>query len=823
MSLNSMRAAAKKYFFQNHLLQGVFYLALGIFIYFGFAHHNEKKEVNRLEKNFQSKVVYLEQALDEFSNAVNFGDDLRVIWENTSAFRNLGYEYFVFHGDSLLFWTTNHVVLPSLSLTNEKPELVLLENGWYFKTQRRSSAYTMVGMFLVKYEYPYENENLINNFNADFDFHFRGKIERIPDEYDIHLPDGSFCFSVNNLFQHKPGALVELLLMLCVLVALTQFLYSLWLAFRKRRTTTDSLALWLGLFVILLIRIVLYSINWKLYFNDFELFNPNIFASSIYSPTLADLIINVLLLVAAAEIFMRLLRRFFRQSPVKDNLKNFVFAGSLGLFFVLSILLEEFITEIISNSDVALNYYNILSLSPISYAFIVIFFGLFWAYFRLISALLIQSNQLAVSTNIKGLLWFIFATSYLIIEIFVNDQLLVLSLFSITLSIILLYFGKPGKTGYRFLEIVVLLLVNTLYLSLLINHTQNEKELATRAIYAKKLISEKELETEMEYASLADRLTQSSVLQDFYNNPDVVQIPEVKKYLERKFFQEYWSRYEIEFYFYDADTSAISTYVQIKDDPAANFEKIIKTSGIKSETAPNMYYVSDFANNLSYLIRQPIQDSTDMLKGYLYLALRSKIIPQEIGFPRLLINENSNVFFKLEDYNMAKYVHGNLALRYGSFNYPISIGSFLIDFKKKSGVVEDGDFVHLITHGDRNKTIILTKSKVGFEAYLTSFSFLFSAFGILLILGLIVSGDFMKRWVTLKLAFRIQLLFVALVFFSLLFSGLGTGTYVKSQYFEYQEDQLREKVNAVQKELFNKLQYEERLEEATLVNYLELC
>jgi hypothetical protein len=170
---------------------------------------------------------------------------------------------------------------------------------------------------------------------------------------------------------------------------------------------------------------------------------------------------------------------------------------------------------------------------------------------------------------------------------------------------------------------------------------------------------------------------------------------------------------------------------------------------------------------------------------------------------------------------MAKYVHGKLVTRYGSYNYPLAIGSFLVDFQNKSGILDDLDFVHQVIHGESNKTIILSRPKVGIEEYLTTFSFLFSTFGLLLIINLMGSGKFISNWGKIKLAFRIQLIFILLVFFSLLFSGIGTGAYVQRQYREYQEGLLREKVSSVQKELQGKLEFETSLDKSVMGNYLE--
>src|SRR5690606_12161214 len=132
---------------------------------------------------------------------VNYGDKLDVIWDNTRKFRNLGYDYFVFNHDSLLFWTSNQVAFSDNRIIQKGRNVILLENGWYYKSTRKSDGFSMVGLFLIKHEFPYENENLINSFNEEFEFYYDAKLESISDEYNIRFPNGDFAFSLSNLEQ----------------------------------------------------------------------------------------------------------------------------------------------------------------------------------------------------------------------------------------------------------------------------------------------------------------------------------------------------------------------------------------------------------------------------------------------------------------------------------------------------------------------------------------------------------------------------------------------------------------------------------------------
>jgi signal transduction histidine kinase len=810
-----------KYGLHNKIALGIVLFFLSTLLHQRIMNPNAEKDLNRLERVFQEKVDGLESSLEQFSRYLQAVDYPKQIWEHTNKFHHSGYEFSVFLKDSLIYWTSNTVSLKSSLFSETEKGVVLLENGWYYLTTRRLDDYLIVGKLLIKSEFPYENENLINEFSPEFDFNYQAKLSKVSDDFVIRFADGTLAFSVSDLHPLPPNVFLEIILLFSFLIAIMLIVLGLWQSLDKLFEKKKTAKFIIGLAGLFLLRIGIYIVDWKRFFEGFYLLNPNVFASSHFSPTPADLIINVLTAVVFAEYILSASRSFFEKLNNNTLLVKITSFSALSLFFVLSHFISNIVSDIILNSDVPLEFYNFMSLKPASFLFLLIFFSVLWVYYRLSVALLLGIQSLQISTNDKGLIWFLLAACYLILELFVFDKFPLFCLMPLILSLLLLFLDSLKKQRYRFAEVIGLLVLFSAHLSLLLNHTQNQKELENREMYAKELISEKELETELEYAQTAVLLQNSVSLQNFLKEPDLVRENELKRHLLRKYFQGYWNRYDIDLYIYDADTLPISTYVQIHDDPAKKIDKIIAAVGEQSEASEYIYYVSDFTDNLSYVVRQPIVDTTIGILGFLYLGLRSKIIPQEMGFPRLLLNENSKVFFKLENYDMAKYVRGKLVMRFGSYNYPLSIGSFLVDLPRKSGIVSDGDYIHLIKHGESNKTIVLTKRRVGFEDYLTTFSFLFSTFGLILILYQVISGRIAQRWSTMKLAFRIQLLFISLVFFSLLFSGIGTGTYVKQQYTEYQEGQLREKISSVQKELQSKLENENYLNEPVLADYLE--
>lgn len=782
---------------------------------------NADKVVRDFEAIFQSHAELLESRIDDFSNTINYGDELKVIWENTRKFRNTGFDYYVFENDSLIYWTSNNAPLDFKAISHTNKGTYLLRNGWYYLSTRQDKNVKIVGLFLIKHQFPYENESLRNIFNPDFGMHYRAQISNSSDAYSIHYSNGDFAFSMSDLTRADFSSWQELLIFLVFILGLLFFLLGLHVGLLRRMPKRESLVAIISILVVILTKFTLSIFNWQDLFPGFGLFNPKLLASSECAPNLGDLVLNTSLLL----ILLLNIKSIWNVNKrlVNKKYQQLIALAAFFVFGVMSYLLIILTTIVIRDSDVPLSLYNFMSLNAYSFLFVLLFFMYLWMYFHS-SILLLHCCEQAFKKNQK-ILFFLacFSIVFFIISFFYFDFFWIEAIFPICFSAVIFYIS-PWKKGwaFNFRQVISLLVLFSIFFAIQLNLHLNQKEIESRAIYAKKLISEKVLETEIEYASLQQDLNTLPLLQNFLIDPDPGLLSTVTSALKGYFFSGYWDRYDFDFYFYHADTVAVSSFYQVNKDPAKNFNQIIQASGVQSELTQHLYYVSDYAEGLSYIARQPIFHATeDTLLGYVYMGIRSKVIPQELGFPRLLINENSKVFFQLEEYDMAKYVSGKLVKRFGSYNYPRSIGSFLIDFSNKSGLLSDKGYSHQVTHGDRNKTIILSKPEVGITQYLTTFSFLFTSYGTVILWLLLFSGKLIPNWGKIKLAFRIQLIFILLVFFSLLFSGIATGSHVKRQYTQYQEGLLQEKVSSVQKELYSKLEFEESLDDEQVSNYID--
>lgn len=786
-------------------------------IYFNPSH---QKQIAKLQHQLIKKQEQLSVSLDQMQSLIVEHDTLESIWDKTRPFRRKGFVYAVFKNDSLVFWTSNSVPLKSIETSKDSTGVSLFDNGWYFHDVRDKDQIRIYGTFLIKNEYPYQNESLNNFFSKDYDFPFTAAISNLSDKYDILGKSGEFLFSISNLeVIPQPLGLqfiIYLLFVLGIILLLQGFFSQL---FDPKSNGLSTLFIAPSLLVVILVRWWSMKYHWFGVFETFDLFDPQIFASSVLFPTFGDLLFNVLLIFFAANQLTRISLK--EKKPISTNWLKTIGLTALFLFLVLSFILSESLHHLVLDSDIPLALHRFMELDLYSFAFIVLIGLVVWSYFILSRRLI----QLFFKANFKattaGLLWFAFGLSYFFFALIVDYHFFGSTILPLVFGGLILLLKPWERKRQSFQYVVIILAILSGYIALQIYDTLDIKEKEKLEVYATKLISDKDLNTEIEYNQMEGLFKRHPLVLSVFMEHQSVNLSDVKKNLESRFFSNYWNRYEVDFFFYDANFGPIASYASLQEGSLSRLEAVIANSSEQSELNTALYYVTDYSDKLSYIIKQPITNEQDSLLGYVFCTLKSKVIPQEIGFPRLLLNEESRVFFPLENYSMAKYVNGKLVSRYGAFNYPLAKNSFLADFKTNSGFVQDESVGHFILNGDYNRTIVLTKTSSEFTQKLTAFSLLFSLFGILILVSLFFSGKLVPDFGRIKLAFKIQLVLISLVFFSLLFLSIGTGSFVKEQYREYRDGLIREKLGSVNMELIQKLGFEKELNRAKMGSYLE--
>jgi signal transduction histidine kinase len=790
-----------------------------VLLYVYFFQPSKQESVKVFQEKFLKKTHVLEQEINAFSTEIPLSSNGNEAWNSKKLDFRYTQPIFVYHNDSLIFWTDNSMPVPQkLNTSLANIPIIQLKNGWYYQYRIIIKNYTIIGLMLIQNAFPYENESLKNTFNADFNLRFDATISRDKkSDLIIHNSSGEYLFSLNPKDDFNAGRTTQLTVFSLFLIGLCAFSYSLFVLL-LRWWNRPKIILVLATFFLTIFPWLGFHFSWFSLFSSFELFQPQLYASVVLLPTLGSLFISIALL---ATYSLLLISHF--SFPLKsDNNSLFLKISQYSspiIYFSIAFIIGECIKSIVEDSSIPLYIHDLLKLSAYSY-FVLFFLCVLFVAFFTFSFILIKTAFSANNYKKKLLFWIIYSVFYLIFTLVLMKSIWVIGVFPVVLTGIILRVQEKKKGMFSFGISLLIIALFVCFTGIIIYHYLGQKEQKAREVYAKKLISEQDPSTEIEYVQISNQLAHSSYLENIILNNQNYNVAGLKNELEKCYFNHYWERYEIDFFLYNKDSVALVNFAASSEGNFDYFTHIISNYCETSEIAPSVYFVKNYVDKMSYLIRQPIY-SKDSICGYLICALKSKKIPKEIGFPRLLLNNQAKVFLQLEDYSMAKYIDGNLVFRYGECNYPLNDFAFYKEIGKNKGIVNYRNYSHYLLSDDANRVIVLSKLQLTYSNYLTTFSFLFAFFGLCLAGFLIIFKPNSIHLKQINLAFKIQLILIALVFFTLLLFSWGAGSFVSSQYNNYTSGLIREKINSVNKDLQQKSGFEQELRAAKSSNYLD--
>ena len=763
---------------------------------------------------FQKKFKEKERSLDRFLalqkdkiiHEGNYGS-----WDNFEA-KDEPFLH-VFHRDSLIYWNTNQLpVLQYKDIHFPANGLVHLQNGWYYSKFIEHDQFTVVASFLIRNEYAYENEALSNDFDGDLYLPFDGQISlEEQKEFAIYTARNEFLFSITPDQEQSVSENNSILLLVILLVALLLWLASLYQIALKLPTLIS----WLIIPVIFIIRYFSIRSDWFSFLAENPAFQPSLYASNELFPNFFAYLVNCSILLFTALCSSALIQKV-EVKKTQGYIGLLLVATSFGFWF----LIVQLTSGLIENSSIpllidrlfSLNAYSILALISIG----ALYYGLY--NFAVTGVRIFYQSKLPLTTFTVFI--FLLSVLYFIFEISNGSQILLSAIFPLFFLGLITYqtFANPKKLNSG-ISILLLVLFSSVTATNLSEFSQR-KEREERELFANQLASDKDLGIEVEFGRLSEKLKQDPYLLKFISNPGRMSLSDFEDAIERRFFSGIWERYELNFNLYDtlgssliADESQNFTYAEIQE--------LVKKHGKLSEVCDNFFFIHDYTDQYSYVILQRLTSKDHVQNGILVGTLKSKKIPEEIGFPRLLISSKTNVFNSLENYSIARYHSGKLITKYGSFNYPTK-GEIVNDWRSRSGFVDVDGFNHYVLFKAKEDLIVLSSKNYTYVELITSFSYLFCFFGLLLIPSYLnarnQNSPFKK---TISLAVKIQLVLIGLVFVSLLGFGWGSGIFVRNQYNTYTDDVIREKLNSVNIELKSKLGTKKLLDLTLDGNYIE--
>lgn len=799
------------------LLLVVFFLTIALFFSYlyispgnsNFLTHNFQKTFTKKEKKLLDVFSDIKTRLDT-SDAKNLFEEKKYL----GLYKEQGILILVFKNDRLKFWNDNSVsVSDNYEQKNFKDGLMHLSNGWFVKREVDFPPYRIIGLIKIKNAYPYENSHITNRFQKDFRIPKEVQISQKPGDDIIKSSSGKFLFSLKFPDKFKPSSSLIIILTALYLLVYIFIILFIYRAYYKVHSLFNGKIYWLAFFTfdVLLLRFLIYYFEIPGVLYHSSLFGPQFLANSDWFPSLGDLLVNSVTIFAIAVVFHKEVAIHSSIYNRQGWLKRIFQTSSLIFTFLLFELLTRLLTGAIINSAISFNLDDITTINVysvigfLSIALLVLSFVLFT--FKIL-------YSLTKSFKTKGEFILLIAATgliiYLLMSFLFNEDVLDL-IFFLIYAASFCFFAGSGKVDIKFSTTIFLLLLFSLYTTLILYESNNYKEKESRKLIATTLGEERDLVAEFLFEDISGRLSYDTALvrpvrKFLFEGVD--NYDSISSYITEKYFDSYWDKYNLMITICD-DSRSLDIQ---PDDYVINcneyFGNMVNKYGMPAKTN-GLYFMDYDITNDNYIGIVNLKSADTLIK--IYIEIFSKIIPRGIGYPELLYDQKKIRHTDLSQYSWARYENGELISRFGKYFYSTGLSHYG-NFTKNFAFFNRNGFNHLYYKFGANKVLIISRKNPGILDIAAPFSYIFLSFGVLLLIILILFNSPVNiRFFDMSFKKRLQLWITAIILISFIFVGVGSLLYIISLNNIKNHDILSEKAHSVLIELEHKLSEEDTL------------
>ena len=748
--------------------------------------------VNRTDIGMQATKDLINEAYDYgFESAFDLLANSK--WDELQKH---GLAIFLYEDNELLFWSESMDVNQVQEYSNK---LIKIQNTWCLSYWIARDNIKGLLLVKVRYNYPYQNKFLSNHFHESLSFlesynlspaSLSGSfpvslfganptfyLSYIPKDFELELEN------FKSIFAHA-----GLLLLIVTLYIL------LWLSLKYKRK-----ALTIPILSLLIIGIRLALLYWDIIpKGNLELFSYEIFAYSWYSPSLGDLLINSLVIFVLFCFIQRATSKILHCNKIK----TIVWGGMLALIsFSLLFYTNSLTSVLVHNSTITLEAYRIFDLS------------LYTLIEYIIISLWFTSGILAMYSATKLLKPYGLKTAFTILISSYTLVAITFVLFS-SPSVFCLLFGILIALPFLFIRnliqqsklsanvFLMLILLFSIFTTFSISSNSEKKDKDIRKILAINLANERDPVAEIIFPQIYRKMSTDKEIIRLLNNIPVREL-DLYTYLDENYLNSYLKKFD-----FQTTVCFSTTDIRIGNSDEIYrcydfFEEMLNDYGTRIP-GTSFYHLNNQNGRISYLgiIEFVLPNGQDIC---IYLELDSKLSREILGYPELLLDENTPNRSILSNYSSAKYFRGNLIARTGDFNYPLS-NEIEVDTESSYTFVDFDRYNHLIYSNDTDIELYLSRPKEKLFNITASFAWVFLFFFITGALWLIIGGvpvAFNLGVTSLKS--RIKYSMVQLIVLSLIMVGLVTIVYNVKSFEKKNYDSLNEKLQSAKVDIEDNL------------------
>ncbi|WP_320110488.1 ATP-binding protein [Draconibacterium orientale] len=747
------------------------------------------------EAELQNKLLEIKQVLieDDLDEGISefFSQEKTLVGET-------GFGSMVFRNNELFFWSDRGITFYNrLEDLPKNNGLVTLPNGYYLVDTLNVGEYTAAVFHLIKRNYSYENKYLQNNFFKNYRLpnNYIIRTDKFNHGYDIVdlkgdylftlLPHGNYWCTTNQLY--FPGAIYFIGLILLLFY------------FRKEFVDNDApfflklVSLGVALFVVYWIHLI-FQVP-KVFFH-LKFFSPDFFAINDWLPSLGDYFL-------LAIFFLFWIYNFAIDLNIRDLQKNSGLPrkGIIILLLIfnasLYLLVDTLIKELIYNSTVSFALNKIIDISPQSvlgiFAVSLLLLGVVFFTIRVNEKTLknFKLYQLVILTLVISL--FYAAVQYLAVQ---NVSIYALLLFIICVilsSLITRHYLQTFTLSYLIIYVAVV----SVYSLVVINRTIIKMDKGQQKLLAVTLVAERDPAAEVFMTEIQQHIIKDPAIQSllFQNKDD-----DAIEYIRQSYFNTYFRKYLLNILVCREESNLLIPPDDYEVSCRPYLNDKIESEGIQIP-GTNFYFMDNMNGRISYTGRfsYPLADGGRGIT--IYIDLDSDLLFEGIGFPELLIDKSMTRPEKYRKFNYAKYYAGELADKYGEYNYNYN-GHVYLKSDDEFSYIRQGKYEHLVYRTSQQNYVVVSRELLTPIDYLISFPYLFVFYFLTLLVVLIIANRSIRgRRVFFDLKFKIQAAIISIVFVSLMVVAGVTLFYNVKEYRQKHQDDLNEKMKSISEEI----------------------
>jgi two-component system nitrogen regulation sensor histidine kinase NtrY len=817
-------------FLKNFLLKNIYLILAGIFLFvtaFAINSYLSGNSTTRILRN--SIEAFLQDRENDFQKLIKNELKIRRLSDKNYSLSELNdlmdkqYGILIYErnhpfSEHLTFWSDQSSVLPdSILLKPDGNYFLNLSNGQFEVIKHSYSQMvpyplTVLALIPVRWQYFISPENLKPAFVGFSSAENRVRITASPTPFPVKNLEGKTLFYLVKTVSYH-AAKYSLLLLLVVFTGVLLFLVVIHNMAHAIVENYGRLEGIIFLIVVLICcRVLTYYFPGIFHFRQYELFDPTIYSSNFILRSLGDLLINALLFCWIV-LFVRQETDHYRLPYFKSFTKRaLVILVTMTILVTTTFLFADIVQSLVADARISFNVTNFFSLTIYSVIGFIILAALALSYFIFTQILLrlirvyLEGSLLTVSILVAtiGLMLLTFPSKTTLVEL--DIYVLIWLLCYLWLMIRNMISGLQFKLNVS--EIMFWLFIFSGSISVIIIFENRKIELEQRRSFADRLAEQIDPSSE-KLVSMSLIYFENDLLQrqfDRFRNP--VENHYLKDSLINNNFSAYLSKYDTKIYTYDSTERPLYNQVSVSYD---TLNTIFKLQG-KPTTIPNLMYYEKAYDKFSYIYKKVIQNTAGRTLGYLFVQAEPRSYKSEGLAPQLTQQRKEYLPEYSPVYSYAIYSDNNLVTYYNNYPFPTQLSDTLIprkDFEQRRNNGYD-ELWHRIS--DDKIIVIAKKDNLLIEA-ITLFSYLFSAFLILVALFWISSILIQTRlhWKQLRNFFQLNIrtqiqttiIFVSLFLFLVI--GVSTIFFLINRYNRNNQDRLSASLKVITGEIDNRL------------------